>query len=102
MQDVRVVRAQVELFPGSVSGKTTGYQSGVRPNHFFDRQDSAVPGSVTFEGQDWLDLGASCAAIVRFVYPSNFQPLAVGATWRIQEGSCHVGNGRVTAILDVG
>jgi translation elongation factor EF-Tu-like GTPase len=102
MESVTEVRAEIDLFDESRSGKTTGYKSGIRPNHFFEGQTSSIVGVVQFEGQDWLALGNKCFAIVRFLYPDWFPPLAPGVTWKIQEGPRHVGVGRVIEVLSGG
>jgi len=102
MDDVLVVRAQIDLLPGALSGKASGYASGVRPNLVLEGQAGAIAGDITFEGQDWLELGESCSAVVRFVYPPWFPPIAAGTVWRIHEGMRRVGNGRVTEVLATG
>jgi hypothetical protein len=102
MGNVIAVRARVELLLAVISGKTNGYKSGVRPNHMFSGQSSAIAGALTFEGREWLELGESCTAVVTFVYPSEFPPLLPGVTWRIHEGSRHVGNGSVLEVLNAG
>jgi hypothetical protein len=99
MERVVQVRAEIELFDGSRSGKTRGYKSGIRPNHFFPDQSCSVIGDIQFEGQDWLELGKTCSAIVRLLYPENFPPLLPGDTWRLHEGSRHVGNARILEVV---
>jgi len=91
------VRAEVELFPGEVSGKTRGYRTGARPNHFFEGQASSLFGLMEFDGGE-LHLGQRCLATVSFHYPNYFPPLTVGTVWRINEGPRHVGNGKVIEI----
>ena len=102
MERIITVRAEINLFDGSRSGKTTGYKSGIRPNHFFEGQTSSIAGDIQFEGQDWLALGGKCFAIIRFLYPEWFPPLVPGITWRLHEGSRHVGDGRVLEVQSGG
>jgi len=102
MERTVTVRAEINLFDGSRSGKTAGYKSGVRPNHFFEGQSSSIVGDIHFEGQDLLVLGGTCVAIVRFLYPEWFPLLVPGVTWRLHEGSRHVGDGRVLEVQSGG
>ena len=94
--------AAVTLFPGRVSGKTTGYASGVRPNHVFPGQPSSIVGVIWFEGHGKAELGSTTRARVRLLYPDSLPPLYPGVTWRIQEGESHIGNACVLSLLPNG
>ena len=101
MSDMQIidVRAKIELFPSHVSGKTRGYLSGIRPNHFFEQESSSIPGVIEFIGQGSLELGRSCTAFVRFLRPVDWRPIEAGQEWRINEGSKQVGQGVVLEVL---
>jgi len=91
--------AEIELLPAEASGKTRGYRSGVRPNHFFADNKFSIIGVVTFGGPEVLELGMKCNARVRFLWPEDLHAPKMGERWRIQEGSHLVGRGRVVAML---
>ena len=93
------VRAIVELFPGARSGKTKGYSSGVRPNHYFDGEDFSSVGVVEFTAGDSLELGAVGEAKVRFIRSIDAKPIQVGTRWRICEGNREVGTGQIVQLL---
>ena len=99
MESAVDILAEITLFPGSISGKTSGYFSGVRPNHFFSGQPSSIVGVIWFENQFNAELGSTTTAKVRLMYPETYPPLVAGTTWRIQEGSRHVGNAKVVQLL---
>jgi hypothetical protein len=69
MEDLQSVRAEIELLPASVSGKSQGYRSGFRPNHFFPGYVHSVIGVVNFVDREWLNPGERCSAVVKFIYP---------------------------------
>src|SRR5262245_54458132 len=98
-----VVRAEVERFSAEVSGRTTGYASGVRPNHRFSGLDSVAIGEVRFDGRSALSLGERAFATITFV---PWGPLAAvlrpGVEWQLQEGSRVVGKARLLEVLRAG
>ena len=94
------VLANIGMLPHGVSGKTQGYRSGVRPNHFFGNDTFSVIGVMTFESTKVLDPGMNCAATVRFVWPEARDAPSVGERWRIQKGSRLVAEGQIVEVLN--
>ena len=94
-------RAEIELYPADVSGKTTGYKSGVRPNHFVAELGHTVIGTIEFEGREWLQVGERSTALVTFLhYEPLAQLLRPGVRWDIREGSRVVGKGKILEIIE--
>lgn len=97
-----VVLAEVELFPSQVSGKATGYRSGIRPNHYFHQLGSYAIGIVVFEDDGTLELGAQKIARITFVEWAELdQILAPGLEWEIREGAQVVGRAKVLKVIRV-
>ncbi|MBU2709272.1 hypothetical protein KCM76_24970 [Zooshikella marina] len=94
-----VASVEFELFPASINGKTRGYWSGVRPNHFIEELGCSVIGSVDFEGGS-VDIGETKKAVISYIYWEPFEKvLKPGLEYEVQEGSKVVGRVRV---LEVG
>jgi hypothetical protein len=95
-----VVRAEVELFSGEVSGKTTGYASGARPNHYIAELESMAIGELRFEGRASLGPGERATATIVFLPWAPLLPLLrPGFEWRLQEGRRVVGKAQLVEVL---
>lgn len=92
-----ILHAEVEfeLFSASISGKSIGYRSGVRPNHYIDELGCTVIGSVEFDGGS-IELGERKRALISYLYWEPFAALLKpGLEYEVREGSRRVGNVRV-------
>jgi hypothetical protein len=91
-----IATVRFELFPAEISGKTRGYRSGIRPNHYIHELGCTVIGNVDFKGNGAIGLGETKEAIVTYVF---WEPLAKvlksGLIYEVREGSHIVGKVRV-------
>ena len=100
MEYYLTVRATIELFKTERSGKVGSYQSGVRPNHYFQGSRSYAAGEVKFLGNESLAPGEVCDAEVSFLLDSSeCETPKEGTTWEIREGQRIVGSGTILSIL---
>jgi hypothetical protein len=91
MEAPLVAKVRFGLYPGETSGKTRGYLSTVRPNHYIAELGYTVIGSVDFEGGR-IELGETREAIISYVYHEPFERvLARGLRYEVREGSRAVG-----------
>lgn len=91
MDSPLIAKARFELLPGEVSGKSRGYLSNVRPNHFIAELGHTVIGNVEFEGGR-IELGETRDAIISYFYYEPFaRVLAPGLRYEVREGSRLVG-----------
>lgn len=98
-----LVEADISLLPKEESGRLKGITSGYRPNHNFFGPDNKEMrmGIITVDGDTWIEPGETKKAIVEFIFPDGYViELKPGLTWRIQEGSQHVGNGTVLYVIE--
>jgi hypothetical protein len=86
-----IARARFEMLPGEISGKSRGYLSNVRPNHYIAELGHTVIGNVEFDGGG-IELGQARQAVISYLY---FEPLArllvPGFRYEVREGSRLVG-----------
>ncbi len=91
----------VELYDGDISGKTSGYISGVRPNHFIDHLGYAIIGEISFINNK-LELGQSGDAFISYPCFDEIDIVSIvvpGLTYTLMEGPRIVGKVKV---LDIG
>ncbi|KAK6027499.1 hypothetical protein OSTOST_06475 [Ostertagia ostertagi] len=72
MEAPLVAKVRFELLPGEVSGKTRGYLSNVRPNHYIAELGYTVIGNVVFD-DGTVALGEAASATISYVH---HEPLA--------------------------
>jgi hypothetical protein len=102
MEKKLVAKVRFELFSGDVSGKSQGYLSGVRPNHYVNQLGHTVIGAISFESGR-INLGETQDAIVSYHYYEPFAQLLVpGLTYEVREGSRTVGAVEVLEVLENG
>lgn len=89
-----------ELFDTQVSGKYTGYFSGVRPDHYIEEIGCTVIGQVDFHAGA-IDPGETGDAVISYFYWAPFEKLLLpGLVYPIKEGSKVVGQVTVMKRLD--
>ena len=94
-----IAKVHFELYSGEISGKTRGYLSTVRPNHYIAELGYTVIGSVDFEG-DRIELGETREAIITYVYHEPFERiLSPGLRYEVREGSRTVGQVEVVEVV---
>ena len=98
-----LVEAEIFMLPTEMSGRTSGITSGYRPNHNFGEAHNSEMrmGEIIVNGDEWINPGETKKVMVHFAMPQDYLfDLVPGLTWRIQEGSRHVGNGTVLYVMD--
>ena len=99
METPLIAKVRFELYPGEMSGKTRGYLSTVRPNHYIAELGYTVIGSVDFEGGR-IELGETRDAIISYVYHEPLERLlAGGLRYEVREGSRTVGLVEVVQVV---
>jgi elongation factor Tu len=96
------VEAEVTLLPSSQSGREKGITSGYRPNHNFGSTENPVfgMGQITVPKDEWIEPGKTKNVVIQFLLHEELKiELASGVVWRIQEGSRHVGNGKIIKVI---
>jgi len=79
------------MLPGEISGKTRGYLSNVRPNHYIAELGYTVIGNVEFEGGH-IELGEKKEAVISYLYHEPLErSLVQGLRYEVREGSRTVG-----------
>lgn len=91
MEAPLIARVRFEMLPGEVSGKTRGYLSNVRPNHYIAELGYTVIGNVEFE-DGCIDLGEKKEAVISYLYHEPLErALVQGPRYEVREGSRTVG-----------
>jgi len=86
-----IARVRFEMLPGEISGKTRGYLSNVRPNHYIAELGYTVIGNVEFEGGH-IELGEKKEAVISYLYHEPLErSLVQGLRYEVREGSRTVG-----------
>ncbi|WP_053969899.1 hypothetical protein [Mangrovimonas sp. ST2L15] len=102
--EVIYVKAQLKMHTTQEGGRSTGFLSGLRPNHVFEYDDNGFLrtyiGDIQFDGQELIMPGESKEILVRFIDdPSLHKYLQVGRTWWIHEGAKQTGEAQILKIL---
>jgi translation elongation factor EF-Tu-like GTPase len=91
MEPSLVAKVRFDLLPGEVSGKTQGYRSNIRPNHYIAELGYTVIGNVVFDGGR-IELGETAGATITYVYHEPLARILVpGLRYEVREGSRVVG-----------
>jgi hypothetical protein len=86
-----VAKVRFEMLPGEASGKTRGYLSNVRPNHYIADLGYTVIGNVEFDGGR-IELGETRDAIISYFHHEPLERLLVpGLRYEVREGRRTVG-----------
>ena len=99
-----IVKAKITIKTKEEGGRTTGFHSGYRPNHFFEPPDdlkniSAYPGDIQFTDQRLVEPGENKIVTVRFLNtPGIKKYMTVGRKWFINEGPTTIGFGEILEV----
>lgn len=100
MEKHLIARVKFELLPGEKSGKTHGYLSNVRPNHYIAELGYTVIGNVVFD-DGRIDLGETKPATISYLYHEPFdRVLKPGLRYEVREGSVLVGFVEIESVND--
>ena len=100
METPLIARVRFEMLPGEVSGKTRGYLSNVRPNHYIAELGYTVIGNVEFEGGH-IELGEMKEAVISYLYHEPLErALVPGLRYEVREGSRTVGFVEILEVAD--
>lgn len=91
MEPSLIAKVRFELLPGEVSGKTCGYLSNVRPNHYIAELGYTVIGNVVFDNGG-VELGEVVEATISYAYHEPLAHILIpGLRYEVREGSRLVG-----------
>ncbi len=94
-----IAKVRFELLPGHVSGKTRGYLSNVRPNHYIAELGDTVIGNVVFDNGS-VELGGVADATITYSPHEPFARILVpGLRYEVREGTRLVGFVQVESVL---
>lgn len=100
MEATSTVIADVTLFASEISGKSSGYESGIRPNHYFPQLQSYAIGQIRFLDSERIELGETRRARVEFLScPALRDLLAPEIEWEIREAGNIVGRGKIAEVV---
>ncbi|QIL39642.1 hypothetical protein G7074_10365 [Pedobacter sp. HDW13] len=100
-----IVKAELELKPTEHGGRKTGFVSGFRPNHVFERKQEEVLqtfiGDITFNDWHTIEPGEKKNVTVRFIdSPKLHRHLQLGKAWDIYEGQKLIGQAKILSLYD--
>lgn len=100
--DLLTIQAKIKLKTTEEGGRKTGFISGYRPHHVFEKKDG-IPdlfntyiGDISFDGKPTIDPGEERLVTVRFLHCQPIERyLYKGQIWWIYEGSSEVGEAEI-------
>lgn len=103
-KDLICVKARLKMKTTAEGGRTSGFISGYRPNHVFERNEGKAfqtfIGDIVFEGQSTIEPGEEKIVTVRFLLCMPLeQYMNVGRKWWIQEASRVIGEAEIISFL---
>jgi len=93
-----VVQAKLKMKNTAEGGRKTGFVSGYRPNHVFERpaKGQTFVGEIIFEGQRTIEPGEEKIVTVRFILNQPIEKyLDKGRKWWIQEAQNVLGEAEI-------
>ena len=99
-QGIIRVKAKLKMKTTAEGGRKTGFISGYRPNHVFERINGQMlqtyVGDIVFEGQHTIEPGEEKIVTVRFLASMPIEKyINVGRKWWVQEGGRVLGEAEI-------
>ena len=97
-----LVEAEVTLYKTEDGGKESSITKSYRPNHNFDwpQNKRMFIGQIELKEDEWMNPGETKILNITFMDAKGLREvLAIGRTWKIQEGSHIVGEATVKYIV---
>ena len=104
--DLIIVRAKIHLRATAEGGRKTGFKSGYRPNHVFERKNDGqilqtYVGDILFDHSDLVEPGTIEIVTVRFLkIPEIEKYIRVGQKWWIYEVPRIVAEGEILEVIN--
>jgi hypothetical protein len=95
------IKAKLKLKSTEEGGRQTGFISGYRPNHVFEKNDNGqllqtYIGEIIFEGKPTIEPGEEREVVVRFLINQPIEKyLEKGRIWWINEGARQIGQAEI-------